>query len=81
MFLKKTNPLFNSSDHFNYKNHSCQNANKRDFQVPVCPLCGEPVPTPRDVSADVSVGKHIDEFCRSEKKKVFLMVLYILIAS
>lgn len=39
--------------------------------MPVCPLCSEPVPTPRDVSPDVTVGAHIDQFCRSEKKKIY----------
>ncbi|KFB36213.1 AGAP002339-PA-like protein [Anopheles sinensis] len=59
------------SDHFNYKDHACPSAYKKDVQVPICPLCGDPVPTPRDVSPDVTVGAHIDQFCKSERKKIY----------
>ncbi|XP_058811868.1 AN1-type zinc finger protein 2A [Topomyia yanbarensis] len=59
------------SDHFSYRTHSCPSAYKKDVQVPICPLCGEPVPTARDVSPDVTVGAHIDQFCKSEKKKIY----------
>ncbi|XP_052863523.1 AN1-type zinc finger protein 2A [Anopheles cruzii] len=59
------------SDHFSYKDHACPSAYKKDVQVPICPLCGEPVPTPRDVSPDVTVGAHIDQQCRSERKKIY----------
>lgn len=59
------------SEHFSYQSHSCPSAYQKDVQVPICPLCGEPVPTPRDVSPDVTVGAHIDQFCKSEKKKIY----------
>lgn len=59
------------SEHFSYQTHSCPSAYRKDVQVPICPLCSEPVPTPRDVSPDVTVGAHIDQFCRSEKKKIY----------
>lgn len=59
------------SEHFSYQTHSCPSAYKKDVQVPICPLCGEPVPTARDVSPDVTVGAHIDQFCKSEKKKIY----------
>uniref|UniRef100_A0A1Q3F2X5 Putative an1-type zinc finger protein 2b n=1 Tax=Culex tarsalis TaxID=7177 RepID=A0A1Q3F2X5_CULTA len=59
------------SEHFSYQTHSCLSAARKDVQVPVCPLCSEPVPTPRDVSPDVTVGAHIDQFCRSERKKIY----------
>lgn len=59
------------SEHFSYQTHSCPSAHRKDVQVPICPLCSEPVPTPRDVSPDVTVGAHIDQFCRSEKKKIY----------
>lgn len=59
------------SDHFSYKDHSCPSAYRKDVQVPICPLCGDPVPTPRDVSPDVTVGAHIDQYCKSEKKKIY----------
>ncbi|XP_055536436.1 AN1-type zinc finger protein 2A [Wyeomyia smithii] len=59
------------SDHFSYQSHACSSAYKKDVQVPICPLCSEPVPTPRDVWPDVTVGAHIDQFCKSEKKKIY----------
>ncbi|XP_019533809.3 AN1-type zinc finger protein 2A [Aedes albopictus] len=59
------------SEHFSYQTHSCHSAHKKDVQVPICPLCGDPVPTARDVSPDVTVGAHIDQFCKSEKKKIY----------
>lgn len=59
------------SEHFSYQTHSCHSSYKKDVQVPICPLCGEPVPTARDVSPDVTVGAHIDQFCKSEKKKIY----------
>ncbi|XP_065074214.1 AN1-type zinc finger protein 2A isoform X2 [Ochlerotatus camptorhynchus] len=59
------------SEHFSYRTHSCPSAYQRDVQVPICPLCSEPVPTPRDVSPDVTVGAHIDQFCKLEKPKIF----------
>lgn len=39
--------------------------------MPVCPLCLEPVPTPKDMSPDVTVGRHIDQFCKSESRKIY----------
>ncbi|XP_053659004.1 AN1-type zinc finger protein 2A [Anopheles marshallii] len=59
------------SDHFSYKDHACPSAYKKDVQVPICPLCGDPVPTPRDVSPDITVGAHIDRFCTSDRKKIY----------
>ncbi|XP_055839405.1 AN1-type zinc finger protein 2A [Episyrphus balteatus] len=59
------------SEHFSYMKHSCPGAYKKDFQVPVCPLCGEPVPTPRGTSPDQTVGQHIDQYCKSDTKKIF----------
>lgn len=59
------------SEHFNYVKHNCAGAFKKDFQVPVCPLCGDPVPTPRDIPPDQTVGQHIDQYCKSETKKIF----------
>lgn len=60
-----------SSDHFSYLKHKCTSAHKKDVQVPVCPLCSEPVPTPRGVSPDMTVGQHIDQYCKSNKTKIF----------
>lgn len=61
-----------SSDHFSYQKHKCTSAHKKDVQVPACPLCGEPVPTPRGISPDMTVGQHIDQFCKSDKTKIFI---------
>lgn len=60
-----------SSDHFSYQKHKCTSIHKKDVQVPACPLCGEPVPTPRGVSPDMTVGQHIDQYCKSDKTKIF----------
>lgn len=51
--------------------HKCTSAHKKDVQVPACPLCGEPVPTPRGISPDMTVGQHIDQYCKSDKTKIF----------
>lgn len=56
------NSLCSSSEHFSYQKHACTSAHKKDFQVPACPLCGEPVPTPRGVSPDMTVGQHIGTY-------------------
>ncbi|EDS44241.1 arsenite inducible RNA associated protein aip-1 [Culex quinquefasciatus] len=59
------------SEHSSYQTHSCLSASRKDVQVPVCPRCSEPVPTSQDVSPDVTLGAHIDQFCRSEKNKIY----------
>uniref|UniRef100_A0A5K3EF61 AN1-type domain-containing protein n=1 Tax=Mesocestoides corti TaxID=53468 RepID=A0A5K3EF61_MESCO len=63
-------------DHYCFDCHSCPVGNSRDRQVPVCPLCGAPVPTGPNESADVKVGQHIDTSCKSQpalalKGKIF----------
>ncbi|KAK6626343.1 hypothetical protein RUM43_006654 [Polyplax serrata] len=61
-------------EHMNYEKHKCPGAHKKDVQVPVCPLCGLPVPTPRNQKPDVTVSAHIDNHCMADpakaKKKV-----------
>lgn len=57
--------------HYPYNQHGCALGRQRDVQVPVCPLCSAPVPTAKDVSPDLTVGQHIDQFCRSERRKIF----------
>ncbi|XP_013191362.1 AN1-type zinc finger protein 2A [Amyelois transitella] len=64
------------SDHFAYAKHDCPEPNTRDVQVPVCPLCGAPVPGRRGEPPDVAVSAHIDNQCTSDparerRKKVF----------
>ncbi|KAG6454147.1 hypothetical protein O3G_MSEX008514 [Manduca sexta] len=64
------------SDHFAYVKHECPEPNTRDVQVPVCPLCGAPVPGRRGEPPDIAVGAHIDNQCTSDparerRNKVF----------
>lgn len=63
-----------SKDHFNYSQHSCNNAFQKDVQVPVCPLCNKPVPSKRGEQPDIAVGEHIDRDCQADpaisKRKV-----------
>jgi len=56
-------------DHVRYELHSCQSAYKKDVQVPVCPLCNQPVPWKRGEAPDISVGDHIDRDCQSDPAK------------
>ncbi|XP_073820934.1 AN1-type zinc finger protein 2A [Musca autumnalis] len=58
------------SSHFNYDHHNCKHGRK-DHQVPLCPLCGEPVPTAPGVEPDLTVGQHIDKQCKSDSRKIF----------
>lgn len=62
-------PFFCSNDHMKYAQHSCPSAHKKDIQVPVCPLCGSPVPTPRNQPPDIAVSDHIDNDCQSDPAK------------
>uniref|UniRef100_F6R192 AN1-type zinc finger protein 2A n=1 Tax=Ciona intestinalis TaxID=7719 RepID=F6R192_CIOIN len=56
-------------DHFHYDHHKCESSYKKDVQVPVCPLCGKPVPVPRGETPDIKVGEHIDRDCQSDPAK------------
>ncbi|XP_050426439.1 AN1-type zinc finger protein 2B-like isoform X2 [Adelges cooleyi] len=56
----------------NYSSHQCEPGLKKNIQMPVCPLCKKPVPTPRGQKPDCTVGEHIDNDCRvAESKKIF----------
>ena len=44
-------------EHFTYTAHNCVNSHLKNVQVPVCPLCNKPVPTPKGVPYDVQVGE------------------------
>ncbi|KAH8266635.1 hypothetical protein KR018_004800 [Drosophila ironensis] len=59
------------ASHYNYERHGCPGAHRKNVQVPICPLCREPVPTPPGVEPDVTVGQHIDQQCKSESKKIY----------
>jgi hypothetical protein len=47
----------------------------QDVQVPVCPLCNQPVPVARGETPDFRVGQHIDRDCKSDpavaKRKIY----------
>lgn len=73
--------VFCSNDHFKYNIHNCPNAYKNNVQVPECPLCGIPVPIPRNQQPDVAVGAHIDRDCKwdpSKERKVMQKLYWIL---
>ena len=62
------------SQHWQYQGHSCPNSHMSNVQVPVCPLCDQPVPTPRGVVPDIAVSAHIDRDCKSDpavKKRIY----------
>ena len=40
---------------------------QQDIQVPVCPLCNQPVPVKRGQQPDIGVSNHIDNECQSDK--------------
>jgi len=62
-------------DHLRYELHQCHSQYKKNIQVPVCPLCNQPVPWKRGDPPDLAVGDHIDRDCQSDpakkKRKVF----------
>ncbi|KIH54459.1 AN1-like Zinc finger [Ancylostoma duodenale] len=60
--------------HFTYEGHNCKNAYKKNVQVPVCPVCDKPVPTPKGVSADAQVNEHILNNCAANTKKKLVPV-------
>ena len=53
-------------DHFRYESHSCPNSYEKDNQVPICPLCNQPVAVKRGELPDIRVGQHIDLDCESD---------------
>jgi len=59
-------------DHLQYDDHSCSSKYKKNIQVPVCPLCNNPVPVARGTLPDIAVSAHIEADCQtSSKHKVF----------
>lgn len=56
-------------DHIHYNTHSCPDAYKKDNQVPVCPLCNNPITVMKGEVPDVVVGRHIDNDCQSDLAK------------
>jgi len=59
-------------DHLLYDDHRCDSLHKKNIQVPVCPLCSNPVPVTRGTLPDIAISQHIDQACQIKKKdKVF----------
>lgn len=56
-----------SSEHYSYIQHDCPGANRRENQVPVCPMCMKPVPSVKG-QEDRAVSEHIDQYCKTETK-------------
>ncbi|KHN86445.1 AN1-type zinc finger protein 2B [Toxocara canis] len=52
--------------HYPYESHRCESSYRKDVQVPVCPLCGKPVPVARGELPDERVSRHIDTDCKSD---------------
>ncbi len=63
---------YQSKEHIKYDNHKCDSlkANK-DFQVPLCPLCNQPVPYKRTEQPDIAMSAHIDRDCQSDPAEVW----------
>lgn len=51
-------------EHYQYENHSCQKAKSKNVQVPICPLCSEPVASRANQLPDLAVSQHIDQYCK-----------------
>ncbi|CAD6193622.1 unnamed protein product [Caenorhabditis auriculariae] len=59
------------TDHFTYEAHSCESSSHKNAQVPICPICSLPVPTPRGTPVDYQVNEHIQNNCSVNKTKIF----------
>lgn len=58
-------------DHHVYDKHNCSESYRRDVQVPICPLCDQPVPSKRDQPPDLAVNDHLENNCKSKNKKIY----------
>jgi len=59
-------------DHLQYDDHNCRSSYKKNIQVPVCPLCNQPIPVSRGSVPDTVVSAHIENNCQVRAKdKVF----------
>lgn len=57
------------TEHLQYDHHSCTSSYKKNIQVPVCPLCNQPIPVPRGTVPDLAVSEHIENNCQVRSKK------------
>ncbi|CAJ0929585.1 unnamed protein product, partial [Mesorhabditis belari] len=55
--------------HFTYDGHECKETHSKNVQVPVCPLCNQPVPVGKGANIDQIVNQHIDMNCPTKQKK------------
>lgn len=54
-------------DHIRYDEHQCPSSYRKNIQIPICPLCNQPVPYEhREQSPDIVVSAHIDRDCKSD---------------
>lgn len=53
--------------HFKYDAHSCPQAFMKNNQVPICPLCNQPVPLSKGDLPDVRVNQHIENDCQDNR--------------
>ena len=50
--------------HYHYQGHSCPNSYLKDVQVPVCPLCNQPVPVKRGQLPDIGKSLVLTQYLR-----------------
>lgn len=63
-------------DHYGYSKHNCTKSQEKNFQIPICPLCNNPVPFKRGELPDILMSAHIDRDCKSDpaeerRRKIF----------
>lgn len=58
-------------DHHKYTAHNCTESYRADAQVPICPLCDQPVPSKRGQPPDLAVNEHMENNCKNKKKKIY----------
>ncbi|XP_045110165.1 AN1-type zinc finger protein 2A-like isoform X2 [Portunus trituberculatus] len=58
-------------DHHKYTAHNCTESYRADAQVPICPLCDQPVPSKRGEPPDLAVNEHMENNCKNKKKKIY----------
>ncbi|KAG7158346.1 AN1-type zinc finger protein 2A-like [Homarus americanus] len=58
-------------DHHKYDAHNCTESYQADVQVPICPLCEQPVPSKRGQPPDLAVNDHMENNCKNKKKKIY----------
>jgi len=57
------------AQHWTYEGHKCTSPRLKDVQVPVCPLCDQPVPSKPGAVPDEAVSRHLDRDCQKDRKR------------